>query len=503
MAEQLTLQDILNTELNGQNERAGKLYATLEEKEGDSLEFCYHYGKYLNKNKRFKEALPLLLKASEQEQGALLLWYEMALSYEGIGRLDGAENAFYNAAELARVTLPTAQSVEFYTAYLNFYMRHNRIEDLKKHLPLMEKIEDVEPFSRHFRAVVDYFDGDYDSCIQKGMSLFFREGAPDKSLFPYIAFAMFYKKDINGLEAFFEKLLIKGEGADERVAAKCLIVLREVLLFEEGVWKASAPFVELDIQDEECFQIKDKMYFTFVRSVVGFYHTLKSLYDFRLTKEGSLPYKKPVGAVCEDLCMVGDSHILSPAHMLFEKEDGSFFEIKPHLSLGIKAWHVASHHMCRPLHAFKMKLEALSEGGALLVSAGEIDCRVDEGFIAHAAQKGEEVAFSYIEEVVEDFVEEISLCAQRKNLSFVGVLNIPAPKFREDKPHLVQEKRAEIIKCFNTALKASCDKKGVCVVDIYHLTVDDQGHAKQGCHFDEVHLNPDVYVEALTARFKD
>ena len=77
---------------------AEKAYRKAYELEPDQYGYCL--GTALNSRKKYAEALPILLKEAEQLQSDAMSWFQVAISREGTGDIDGCISAYEKALKL-------------------------------------------------------------------------------------------------------------------------------------------------------------------------------------------------------------------------------------------------------------------------------------------------------------------------------------------------------------------------------------------------------------------
>lgn len=129
----------------------------------------------------------------------------------------------------------------------------------------------------------------------------------------------------------------------------------------------------------------------------------------------------------------------------------------------------------------------------MLVSFGEIDCRIDEGFLpAHRKQKGElsvmvsETVTGYLE-----FLTQANAECHHRLIPFT----VPAPVYMEKFTEEENKARADLIKIFNNELLKQCKDHAMQTVDVYSASVADNCFANGNYHIDAIHLGPAILSE--------
>jgi len=178
----------------------------------------------------------------------------------------------------------------------------------------------------------------------------------------------------------------------------------------------------------------------------------------------------------ETITLIGDSHVLSYAGLQYKGKS-----IASQLVMGSKAFHLASKKHNKYIATFKAHLACQKPGDEILISAGEIDCRMNEGILPYQQKTGRPLA-DIVTQQVAHYAKAMQQIAPNLKVTFI---NIPAPTKENGD-------RRDVIKLFNTELA----KHGN-VIDLYSCTLAEGGYAKEGCHIDGIHLKPGVFVEAL------
>lgn len=206
-------------------------------------------------------------------------------------------------------------------------------------------------------------------------------------------------------------------------------------------------------------------------------------------------------SVCEDLHVVGESHSLSP-HGTIADVEGVLHRFVGHMIVGCKAWHLADPTANYFQRAFTAIVRNLPSSAKVIVTIGEIDCRPNEGIYPLHKKRGVDPA-GLIDNTVTGFVDFVVEAAAEKNLhvSFCGVpaphrdrfsrLPLPADEFG---------KYLDVVAGFNEKLEQVSVDRGCGFLDLYRMSVGDDGTADGRYHIDDTHLLPTALHRCIAER---
>lgn len=185
----------------------------------------------------------------------------------------------------------------------------------------------------------------------------------------------------------------------------------------------------------------------------------------------------------------GESHCLSFAHKHLHIS-GVKYRIKPCLIFGAKTFHFSRKDNNLWKSITTENYLSIPKTSKILISFGEIDCRLTEGFIV-ASKKTNVSTERLITQTVEGYVDWHSNVQRSLNHKLFFV-NVPAPIF--DTRFCIDDnsKRAKVVYDFNKALAHMTHKKGHAIVDVYKLTSDHNGFSNTKYHIDQYHLGPHI-----------
>ena len=225
-----------------------------------------------------------------------------------------------------------------------------------------------------------------------------------------------------------------------------------------------------------------------------FYDYLNLLTDWR---ENNPQYYS--GDYDEEIYIIGDSHSLSPAHIICEM-GGKKYKIITKFFFGMKAFHLTAKGSKSRREAFKKIISSLPKNAKIILSLGEIDCRLNEGIFPNYLKDKSKDLQKQTQRLVKSYIEfAVGLC-DAKGLN-ISVCNIPAPQEEFNiamgyKPDEHGE-FLEMFKFFNNALEQELEDKNTKIIDLYSLTKNDDGWANNKQHIDGAHLFPNIISEFL------
>ena len=189
---------------------------------------------------------------------------------------------------------------------------------------------------------------------------------------------------------------------------------------------------------------------------------------------------------------LGESHCLSFARSLLNI-NGHKSIIHPQLTFGVKAYHLAQKKNNFYKSSIEYKFKEMPKFSTVLISIGEIDCRLGEGFLK-VKDLNNAALRENIEKTVKGYVSWIK-DQNKHRLHNLYFLNIPAPVYRDSFSQLDNEKAAKVVKLFNERLQHEVILSGFNLIDVYKLTIDRCGFSNNIYHIDAVHLGRHILPE--------
>ena len=186
---------------------------------------------------------------------------------------------------------------------------------------------------------------------------------------------------------------------------------------------------------------------------------------------------------------IGESHSLSFAHheISLRKEKAS---IQPLLTIGAKAYHMSKNENNSYKAITLNHLQSIPKASVVFLSFGEIDCRIDEGFLI-ASKKLDTAVSVLVNETIKKFIKwfkEIN-CNLCHELYF---FNLPAPIFRSEYNTEENQAISKLIDTYNKILFTQIKKTNFKIIDVYNNTIQSDGYSNNLHHIDETHLGPSI-----------
>lgn len=200
----------------------------------------------------------------------------------------------------------------------------------------------------------------------------------------------------------------------------------------------------------------------------------------------------------DTLHVIGESHCLSP-HGTALDLGGDLYRLEGRLIMGCKAWHLADPKVNNFQRAYWAIVSDLAEGANLLVTIGEIDCRMDEGMFPRHKKTGGSLDH-IIESTARGFVNFIAtLAADKGHQANICGVPAPHPALISDSPLPEADHGAylDMIRRFNISVEGFAKQRGCGFVDLYSMTVREAGTADGSHHIDRNHLYPSAIHRAL------
>ena len=262
-----------------------------------------------------------------------------------------------------------------------------------------------------------------------------------------------------------------------------------------GVNLAICNFLKDDFADSKKFlldasQIEDKISLKFENEKV-YRRYLLNILSWHEEKYFNVSNQK----TDRNLYVIGESHSLV-SHQLHIQSSGSNVLCRAKLIKGCKQWHLGNSFKNQYKNKFETIFSSLPKFSEVLLTIGEIDCRLDSGIIKHKNKfpeiKLEEIILTTVENYLTYIVKNNSDC--QHNIIIQGV---PCPNInKENFPEKDVSKLIEVISIFNFELQTKSKEKGFRFLDVHKLTDRGDGFSNDLWHIDRTHLSPDGFLEA-------
>jgi len=197
----------------------------------------------------------------------------------------------------------------------------------------------------------------------------------------------------------------------------------------------------------------------------------------------------------KNLYVLGESHSLTSHHLRIQNSEIDFF-CSTRLIKGCKQWHLGNIFRNQYKHQFESIFCALPKHSYVLLTVGELDCRLETGIIAHKKKFPEkqikEIILTTVKNYLTYIVHNNSDCQHK-----VIIQGVPCPNI-DIRSHSQKDIKqlVEVIKIFNYELKMRSKEKGFRFLDTYQLTNKGDGLSTGSWHIDDYHLSPEGMQEA-------
>lgn len=198
----------------------------------------------------------------------------------------------------------------------------------------------------------------------------------------------------------------------------------------------------------------------------------------------------------ETLYVIGESHSLVTNGVVIRYE-GREMRCAAEWIAGCKQWHLGNGKANIYKYKFEAVMARLPRHSTILLTIGEIDCRLDEGIIK-AWKKLPDKSLEEVEHLTANnylkYVEKIA--ARHEHQLIIG--GVPATNIKMDK--MTEEERkqfVQLIRSFNILLMEQSLFAGMAFLDVYALTDRGDGIASGQWHVDDYHLLPSAMSEAF------
>ena len=241
------------------------------------------------------------------------------------------------------------------------------------------------------------------------------------------------------------------------------------------------------IQEKVSLEYKNEnIYWRYLHSILEWHHSESvGLID-------SVPHQK--------LYVIGESHALVSHALRIEYLERDFL-CESLLIKGCKQWHLGNYKRNQYKNKFESALRSIPKSSEILLVIGEIDCRLDNGILQHKAKFPKED----LKEIILDTVANYLSYVAKINVSCMHniiIQGVPCPnlgtkitlKEEEEEEEVVG--LVEVIRIFNSLLKAKAGQKGFKFLDVHKFTDRGDGISNGTWHIDDYHLSPEGMITA-------
>lgn len=225
----------------------------------------------------------------------------------------------------------------------------------------------------------------------------------------------------------------------------------------------------------------EQIYHQYLSKILKWHHT--KLSDNSINRNNKLLY------------VVGDSHSLA-SHLLKIDFLGNKFICNAKLIMGCKQWHLGNLQNNQYKRKFELIINYLPKYSYVLLSIGEIDCRIDEGIIQYAKKNKTSDIKKIIKKTIHDYFNYIVL-NNLKNKHKIIIQGVPCPNL--DLNIYTQDdirKLTMVVDQFNKELIKQSKEKKFKFLDLHKLTNRGDGYSNKIWHLEDIHLSPSAMQEA-------
>ena len=252
--------------------------------------------------------------------------------------------------------------------------------------------------------------------------------------------------------------------------------LRCLDLINKFVTGAPISEAEIDTQFKELGTTKFHLtvsQLTFCTTYINFISKLRTL------RKGNKDYSASA------IYWIGESHCLSLAnHSIII--DNTKLQIEPRIIFGAKMFHLASKRKNSYLGLLNMHAQSIPHGSRVILSFGEIDTRIDDGFQKYGNNLTWE---SEIKRYAKAFLVMCDKLAKKYNL-IIYILSVPAPVYHTSYNYQKNKNRSDLVRLLNLAIKKECADRNFIFLNVYDCTLNSSGFSNRQYHIDNYHLSP-------------
>jgi tetratricopeptide (TPR) repeat protein len=197
----------------------------------------------------------------------------------------------------------------------------------------------------------------------------------------------------------------------------------------------------------------------------------------------------------QSLHVIGESHAMPSNRLYIESLKGGSL-CKVHWIADCKQWHLGNSSRNHYKEQFERVLHSLPYESTILLSIGEIDCRLDDGILKHIKKHPSKNQSALIKSTIENYLLYVYNATYNKS-NHVIIQGVPCPNIdpakveKNDLSILI-----EFIKIFNYELRAKSKKIGFEFLDLHELTDRGDGYSNGVWNIDNCHLSPAGMLQA-------
>lgn len=187
----------------------------------------------------------------------------------------------------------------------------------------------------------------------------------------------------------------------------------------------------------------------------------------------------------DNIYHIGESHCLSYTNQILKIKNRKY-KIIPMITFGAKAFHFSSVKENQYKAITRYNLRSLPKKSLVLLSFGEIDCRIDEGIIP-VSRKLNSPLETIINDTVKRYIEWIIKENQTLKHELIFI-NVPAPVYNHKILNSENLLRQKTVSMFNKHLARVTSNTGLYLLDVNAVSSDENYFSNHLHHVDEYHL---------------
>ena len=155
----------------------------------------------------------------------------------------------------------------------------------------------------------------------------------------------------------------------------------------------------------------------------------------------------------------------------------------------MQAWHLGNDIKNRYKIKFEEIFYQIPKSSLILLSVGEIDCRIDEGIMRVIHNSPKVKLNELILKTVTNYINYVIKLNRELNHTII-IQGVPCPNINFKNYNLARIRQlSEVIKTFNRDLREVSKKKKLKFLDLYNLTNDGEGFSNGLWHIDTHHIS--------------
>ena len=281
------------------------------------------------------------------------------------------------------------------------------------------------------------------------------------------------------------KKILKDDNNNIELQAKVSLAIYSYL---NGNIKESERYLHLstEIRNRQNVELKnEKIYYEYLLKLIN-WHKHKKIFDCKQNNY-------------ERLFIIGESHSLV-AHQLKINFLNKDLICASNLIKGCMQWHLGNSSENKYKFKFEKIFSSLSKNSNVLLTFGEIDCRLDSGILKHLEKHPEKDEKNLIKKTISNFLSYINKLNLVKKCDII-IQGIPCPNININFKDNKIEKLINLIKNFDDELRKQTVEAGYKFLDLHELTNRGDGFSNSIYHIDEYHLTPEGFLEAWKRNF--